>query len=299
MSDDAGSESPQNRYYERYAQSTGSAPGAPAPRKGAPRWWLFAAAGLVVVLAIVVVVVFGALRSGGGRSPTSGATASVPTSGGPSQPSGQFSSAATAVNGALSVRPVVPGWQGVGGVVNASTKIYGAYDAPPGWEVSQSRSIRYKNGTGPAGRHTDWGVAAYNVGKCDGHPGVMQAHASFIDIGKRDPAEAVGSLLISFGSAVSMNADETTNAAQGAVTLSDTTVANGSLPATRGKLVATQGTLSDDCGTGKTHTLHGVAFTTNGRSVMLLIGVATWAGKQAPDDATINKIIASLRPAGD
>ncbi len=308
MSGNDGGGSPQDRYYERYAQTTGSARGAagpPSPERGPAQWWALGVLGLAVVLVVGVVVLFGALRSGSGPvSASSGAPSSTgtdPTSGS-GTPTGQFNSSGvsptTAAKGALQVRAVVPGWQPVGGLVTTKNQIYGAYDAPPGWTVQQDGFITFKDAGLLAIRSTTWGSSAYNVGKCPGKPNAAQATASFVDIGKRDPAEAINGVLDDFGSATSANKDKSTHAIRGEVTSKDVRIAGGSLPAVRGKLIVTQGTLNDDCGVGRQSTFSGVAFSTNGRSVMLLVTVAQWPGQTAPDAATIDKIIASLRPAG-
>ncbi|MBO1753693.1 hypothetical protein [Allobranchiibius sp. CTAmp26] len=290
--------SPQDRYYERYAQSAGALDRP--PHRGRGRWLALGAGTLVVVLAAVIgFVVFGdngsgdAAASSSSTAPSSGTTPSSSTT----PASGATS---TAVDGALSVRPVVSGWQAVGGVVSSDLQVYGAYDAPPGWQVRQENNIYFDDahGTGIAGEHTDWGLAAYNLGKCTGHPNGTQASASFVDIGKRDPAEAVGTLLVDFGSAASVNKDKTTHAAQGSPATTNITVANGSIAAVRGQLTVTEGTLNADCGVGKPITFYAAAFTSNGRSVMLLIAVGTWPGVPGPDSGTINKMLQSLRPAG-
>ncbi len=246
-----------------------------------------------MILAVIAVVVFGGLGSSSSASPSSGPAAA---------PTGQFSSSGapptTAANGALQVRAVVPGWQPVGGLVNTKNQIYGAYDAPPGWSVKQEGSISFKDEGFLGFRRTTWGSSAFNVGKCPGKPNAAQATASFVDVGKRDPAEAINGVLAKFGSAASLNTDKSTHATQGTVTSEDINIVGGSLAAVQGKLIVTQGTLSDDCGVGKKFTFYGVAFSTNGRSVMLLVTVAEWPGQTAPGAGTIDKIISSLRPAG-
>lgn len=247
----------------------------------------------VVLVAVIALVVFGG--NGSGDAAASSSTTASPTSTTPSTVT-----TSTAANGTLSVRPVVPGWQAVGGVVRSDLQIFGAYDAPPGWQIKQSGYIFFEDADGSdlAGEHTDWGLAAYGIGKCSGHPNGTQASASFIDIGKRDPAEAVGSLLVDFGAAASLNKDKTTHATQGSPATTNITVANGSIAAVRGQLTVTEGTLNADCGVGKPITLYAAAFTTNGRSVMLFIAVGTWPGVPGPDSGTINKMLQSVRPAG-
>ncbi|UIJ35036.1 hypothetical protein [Allobranchiibius sp. GilTou73] len=288
--------SPQDRYYQRYSQSSG--PLDRQPRRGPGRWLALGAGALVVVLvAVLGFILFGANGKGDAVT-SSSSTAPSPRSASSGTPSSGTTS--TAADGALSVRPVVPGWQAVGGIVTSDFQIYGAYDAPPGWQVKQSNNIYFDDadGTGIEGEHTDWGLAAYNLGKCSGYSNSPQASASFIDIGKRDPAEAVGSLLVDFGSAASINKDKTTHAAQGSPVTTNFTVANGSIPAVRGQLTVTEGTLNADCGVGKAITFYAAAFTSNGRSVMLLVTVGTWPGVPGPSSSTITTMLQSLRPAG-
>lgn len=74
---------------------------------------------------------------------------------------------------------------------------------------------------------------------------------------------------------------------EGTVTSKNIKVTGGSIAAVQGELTVTQGALNDDCGTGKPVTFYG-AFTTNGRSVMLLISVGVWPGESAPDASSIN-----------
>lgn len=301
MSGNDRGETPQDRYYERYAQATGSATSAPAPKNGLPRWWLFAAAGLVAVITLVAVGVFSGFGLGGSTSSSSAPVSSAgadPSSTPTGSTGSSGASPTTAANGALQARAVVSGWQPVGGVVNSTYQIYGAYDAPPNWKVQQDGYISYKDEGFLGIRKTSWGASAFNAGMCAGKPNAAQATASFVDIGKRDPAEAINGVMAKFGAAASLNADKTTHAAQGVVTSENIKIAGGSLAAVRGKLIVTQGTLSDDCGKGKQTTLHGAAFSINGRSVFLLVTVVVWPGQTAPDAATIDKVISSLRPAG-
>lgn len=291
-----GNGSPQDRYYQRYSATTGPIGNEPgAPRKGNTRWVVLGAAIIAVIVAIVAVVVSGVGRSTGaaGRSSTASSQSTSLTS------STSSTSPTSTISGAVSVRTTVPGWQAVGGLVNSSLIIKAAYDAPPTWTVKQDSFITFENekGSGLSGKHTDWGLAAVGIGKCAGHPNATQASASFIDIGKRDPAEAINSVVTDFGAASSLNKDKTSHAKQGDLTSKSITLASGT-PAVRGDLTVDQGTLNDDCGTGKPMAFHAVAFSANGRSVLLLIVVAEWPGQPTPTAATTDKIISTFRPAG-
>ncbi|XAS76412.1 hypothetical protein V3G39_17490 [Dermatophilaceae bacterium Sec6.4] len=295
-SSSAGDGSPQDRYYQRYTEMSGSSGSSDGgPGRGPTRMVKILVAIVAVVVAIVVAVIATTWGSSSGEaspSSTAGTASSTPSTDGTRTGSG--SSGTTTVAGALKVRPVVPGWQAVGGLVNDRNTIKAAYDAPPNWKVTQDGSIVFKNET-VFGKATTWGLAAYNAGKCPGHPRGIQASASFIDIGKRDPVEAVTSIMAQFGSAASLNKDKTTHASQGDLATKTVTV-GGNIPAVRGDLKVTEGTLGDDCGVGKSMLLQGVAFSANDTSVFLLISVATWPGQVTPPTATIDKIFSSLRP---
>lgn len=292
---DQGEPSSQDRYYQRYQQGGGGFQEPGGGRRRISAWILGGAAALVVILVAVVAFVFvgrGGTNDAGGpsSSSTSSSISSVTASASPT----------TGAQGALFARPVVPGWQAVGGVVNNEVQIYGAYDAPPSWQVKQDNAIYYETaeGTKLFGQHTSWGLSEVNYGKCAAHPNNSQANASFVDIGKRDPVDAVQGVLQDFASAASLNKDKFSHAAQGTVSVRNTTVAGGSIPAVRGTVTATGGTLNPDCGTGRTTTFQAVAFTTNGRLVMVLVVVATWPGYAPPAAGTIDKILTSVRPAG-
>lgn len=291
-----GTGSPQDRYYQRYSSTTGPVGNEPGgPRKTNTRWIVLCCSLVVVILAVVAAV----LVSGVGRSSAdAGPSSTAPSSSTSTTPSSTATATST-IPGALKVRPTVSGWQAVGGLVNADNTIRAAYDAPPNWTVKQSNFITFENekGSGYAGKHTDWGLAAVGIGKCAGHPKATQASASFIDIGKRDPAEAISSIVTDFGAAASLNKDKTSHATQGDITSKSITLANG-LQAVRGDLTVTQGTLNDDCGTGKPMAFHAVAFSDSGRSVLLLVVVAQWPGQPTPTTATTDKIISTFRPAG-
>lgn len=296
--DDNGTGSPQDRYYQRYSATTGPIGKDPeGPRKNSTLWIVLGAAFVAVIVAVVAgIVVSGVGRSSGEAAPSSTTSSSTST-----ETSSPSSAAATStIPGALNVRPTVPGWQAVGGLINKDNTIKAAYDAPPNWTVKQSNNITFESakGSGIFGRHTDWGLAAYGIGKCAGHSRATQASASFIDIGKRDPAEAINGIVPDFGSVASLNKDKTTHAKQGDLTSKSITLADGT-PAVQGDLTVTQGTLNDDCGTGKSMAFHGVAFSGGGRSVLLLVVVANWPGQPNPPAPTIDKIISSLRPAGN
>ncbi|NYJ73472.1 hypothetical protein [Allobranchiibius huperziae] len=286
--------SSQDRYYQRYEQAGGGFGGPGGRRRRTGAWILGGAAALVVILVAVVAFVLvgrGGTNDTGASSSSSTSSSNVVTA---------SASPTTGAQGALFARPVVPGWQAVGGVVNDEVQIYGAYDAPPNWQVKQDNAIYYDTaqGTKMFGQHTSWGLSELNYGKCAAHPNNSQANASFVDIGKRDPVDAVQGVLQDFASAASLNKDKSTHAAQGTVSVQNTTVAGGSIPAVRGTITATGGTLNADCGTGRTTTFQAVAFTTNGRSVMVLVAIATWPGYPAPAAGTIDKILSSVRPAG-
>lgn len=105
-------------------------------------------------------------------------------------------------------------------------------------------------------------------------------------------------MLTDFGAAASLNADKFTHAAQGAVTSKNVKIAGGSLTAVQGQVTVTGGTLNADCSTGKPTTLYAISFATNGTSQLLLVTSATWPGVASPSAATINQILASVRPAG-
>ena len=292
---DSGEHPSQDRYYERYQQGGGAFQGPGDGRRHTRARMLGGAVALVVILVAVLVLVV-VQRSG-----SAGAGASTSTSTSTSSGSIVTSSApTTAANGALAVRPVVPGWQAVGGVVNGDLQIYGAYDAPPTWQVKQDSAIYYETaqGTQFAGQHTSWGLSELGYGRCVAHPNNSLASASFVDIGKRDPVEAVQGVLQDFAAAASLNTDKSSHAAQGTVGVRNTSVAQGSIPAVRGTVTATAGTLNRDCGTGKPITFQAVAFNTNGRSVMVLLAVATWPGSTPPSSSTIDRILSSVRPAG-
>lgn len=296
--DGNGTGSPQDRYYQRYSATTGQIGNEPGgPRKSNTRWIVLGAAVVAVIVAIVAVV----LVSGVGRS--SGAAGSSSTAGSPSRrsstPPTSTASPTSTIPGALNVRPAVPGWQAVGGLVNADHTIKAAYDAPPNWKVMQNGFISFDNekGSGRFGKRTTWGLAAYGIGKCAGHSSATQASASFVDIGKRDPAEAINGVVPGFGSAASLNKDKTTHATQGDLTSKSITLADG-MQAVRGDLTVTQGALNDDCGTGKPISIHAVAFSDGGRSVLLLVVVAQWPGQPTPTVATTDEIISTFRPAG-
>ncbi|MBO1753694.1 hypothetical protein [Allobranchiibius sp. CTAmp26] len=291
---DSGEPSSQDRYYERYQQAEGGFQDPGGGRRSTRVWILGGAALLVLILIAVVTFVF-VDHSGSDQQADTSSSSSTATSTG----SGS-ASPTTGAQGALLVRPVVPGWQAVGGVVNDESQIYGAYDAPPNWQVKQDNAIYYDTATGTKlfGQHTSWGLSEINYGKCAAHPNNSQASASFVDIGKRDPVDAVQGVLQDFASAASLDKDKSTHAAQGTVSVRNTTVAAGSIPAVRGSVTATAGTLNADCGTGRPITFQAVAFTTNGRSVMVLVAIATWPGYSPPAADTIDKILSSVRPAG-
>lgn len=295
----AGDGSPQDRYYQRYTEMTGSSgSSAGGPGRGPTRMVKILVAVVAVVVAIVVAVIATTLGSSSrDASPSSAAGGVSMTSSAAETSTGSATSATSTVDGALKVRPVVPGWQAVGGLVNDRYTIKAAYDAPPSWKVTQAAVITfdYDKGSGPLGRRTNWGLAAYNTGKCAGHPLGIQASASFIDIGKRDPVEAVNTILTNFGSAASFNKDKTTHAGQGTLATKTITIGGG-VQAVRGDLTVTQGTLNDDCGVGGPLSLHAIAFSAADRSVLLLVPVATWPRQATPTDATVDKILTSLRP---
>ncbi len=279
---------PQDRYYQRYRDSTGSFD--QPPKGGHTLRWVLIGVGAFLLVGVLVVV--GLFAGFGGSS--SSAQSSSPTSTPSSTPS-----STTSPRGSLQVRPVVPGWQAVGGVVNDDLSIYGAYDVPSNWKVKQDDAYYFLNGDKNAiGREvTNWGYAA-PPGACAGHPNNTVAYASFVNIGKRDPVDAVQGVLTDFSNAAAINKDKKTYARRGTVTTTNGTVAGGSVPAVQGTITSTLGTLNADCGTGRPISFYAAAFSTNGHSVMALIGVESWPGVTSPDRATIQKVLSSLRPAG-
>ncbi|GAB3587934.1 hypothetical protein [Calidifontibacter terrae] len=306
MTEQQGSGSPQDRYYERYLADTGPNGSGDGGGGGNKRWAIGAGIAAVVVAATAVAayaVTHNSQEVVGSSSstPASSTSSTSSTTSGSSGSSESTTSSPTTtpssvVNAQRYGAVTQPGWVTVVG----STKARAAYDVP--------KSAKYKTASvdtligyeAPAGVDRPTVVASspstFDKGFCSTYKFAQKAFLGFVNIGTREPAEAAPSVASDTADLLALKKDKKTMASR--TPTKTTTVKVGG-----GKITAVQSVLTVDTGNGDPKQcdppkseIRTIAFSNgaNGVSTLLLIERDVVAGQMPDDD--VNKIIASLRP---
>lgn len=297
MSEQQGSGSPQDRYYDRYLADTG-----PNKPSGGNKRLVIGAGIAAVVVAIAGVSAFALTR---GKSTTSGSPASSTTtsSSGTGTESASTSTSSSPTTTPTSVTlandygaPTQPGWVTVAG----SQRSKAAYDIPATEKYSPGKVDTLMGFEAPSGVDRKMVVATspstYDKGYCKDYKFGQRAFVGFVNIGTREPAEAAPSVASNAADLIALKKDKKTMAARTPTKTTTIKVGGGKITAVQSVLTVDNGDVDPKhCDTAKTQ-IYTVAFSnsTNGVSTMLWLVRDLGAG-QMPD-ADVDKIIASLRP---